>query len=181
MIYTSIPYSSDKRLGKAYNTFMNKLPNEDDIGCLLDHDAMFTTTDWHKQISAIAEKNPEAGCFVTMTNRIGCKWQRQPGVDQENHDMKYHREVGQQVQQQSYDTVEDVTNKDRQEVLGGVMILLRKSVWRKIGGFTEDGILGVDNDLHWRIQKYKQKVYLMRGVYLYHWYRADGKGKKHLL
>jgi GT2 family glycosyltransferase len=73
----------------------------------------------------------------------------------------------------------DVSNR---EVLSGHLMLLKKSVWKKIGGFTEKGMLGIDNDLHWRIKKKKEKVYIMKGIYIFHWYRwPDSKNKSHLI
>jgi GT2 family glycosyltransferase len=61
------------------------------------------------------------------------------------------------------------------------MILIQKRLWKKIGGFLENGMLGVDNDLHTKVIKSNEKLYLMRGVYLYHWYRwPNYKDKSHL-
>ena len=64
MIYTHIPYApkeSDKNIGFAYNKFMEMLPSEGDWGCFLDHDAMFTTKSWYKQLNDIIEdKNYDA-------------------------------------------------------------------------------------------------------------------------
>lgn len=181
MIYTSIPYSLEKRLGVEYNEFMKRLPNDDDFGCFIDHDAMFTTSTWFKQLQDIVLKYPECGCFIAMTNRIDCVYQRHGSVDPNNHDMTYHRNLGQKIQQKDYSATEDVSNKNKLEAFGGILIVLKKSVWKKIGGFDDTGILGVDNKLHWSLMDHNEKVYLMKGMYLYHWYRADGKGKKHLI
>jgi len=66
-------------------------------------------------------------------------------------------------------------------VLSGVLILIRKAVWKKIGGFVEKQLLSVDNNLHWALMDKKEKLYLMKGVYLYHWYRGGDIGDdKHL-
>jgi len=181
MILTCIPYSEQKDLGRAYNDHMELLPNDDDWCLFLDHDAKFTTRSWYPQIQHIINKNPECGCFVAMTNRIGCEWQKYPWVSEDDHDQRYHHVIGRQIQDNDFDIVEDVSNVEKGKVLGGVLILLQKSLWKKIGGFVEGKILGVDNDLHWRLMKKKEKVYLMKGVYVYHFYRADGLGKAHLL
>ena len=55
MIYTHIPYADSehpKDLGWAYNNFMNNL-GDDDWACFLDHDAMFTVSDWYPRLERI--------------------------------------------------------------------------------------------------------------------------------
>jgi len=105
MIWTHLAYSQQKNLGKAYNDFMKLLP-EDDWACYLDHDAMMTTTTWYNQLESVISKHPECRCFVPMTNRIGCEWQRYGWVSEEDHDIRYHRRVGLQIQQSDYDIIE---------------------------------------------------------------------------
>jgi len=181
MIYNCIPYSLEKNLGKEYNRYMSLLPSDDDFACFIDHDAMFTCVDWYNQLNEIVQQHPNCGCFTGMTNRIGCKWQRAPGVDQENHDMIYHRKIGQERQRKYRTSVFDASFKEPLRELSGVVILLRKSTWKSINGFKEDAILGIDTDLHRRLVANDEQILLMKGVYLYHWYRGDKKGKRHLL
>jgi GT2 family glycosyltransferase len=182
MIYYSVPYSTDKNLGKYYNDFMKLLPNEDDYACFVDGDTIFTTANYGHIIEQVVKENPEVGCFTCYTNRIGCKWQILPGVDTDTNDIKYHRDLGRNIQTIFGTICEDVTNVKKGEVMSGLLILLKKSTWIKIGGFKEDGMLGIDNDLHWKLQKYNEKIYIMKGIYLYHWYRwPNPKNKDHLL
>ena len=180
-ILISTAYSPDKNIGRYYNWVMGLLPNDEDWCCFTDGDSMFTTNTFGHVLKDYIEKYPECGVFVCMTNRIGCKWQIQPGVDQNDHDIRYHRKLGEKIQAENYCQIKDVSNVPRGEVLGGVLILIKKSTWKKIGGFKTDGILGVDNDLHWKCQDHKEKVYLMTGLFLYHWYRAESGSKSHLL
>jgi len=48
--------------------------SDDDWACFLDHDAMFTTLDWYKQIEEIIEElslgDRPVGLLTTFTNRI---------------------------------------------------------------------------------------------------------------
>lgn len=181
MIYYSIPFDSTKNIGKYYNSFLDILPNDDDYACFIDADAMFTTYYYGKQLEDIVEKYPEAGVLVGITNRIGCKWQQAKGADATTNDIQYHREVGKRFFDTKYSYCEDVTNKPKLEVLSGVLMMIKKSTWKKIGGFKEDGMLGIDNDIHWKCQDYGEKIYKMDGVYVYHWYRNGNKAnKKHL-
>ncbi len=185
MIYYTIPWDTSKNIGKYYNAFMRLLPSDNDFACFVDGDACFTTQFFGKQLEDIVNLYPECSCFTSMANRIGCKWQQQ--FDQNsaewlNNDMAFHRAKGKEIQFKHYATIADVSDVPRGEVLGGVLILIKKSLWKKIGGFKETGMLGIDNDLHWKCMDAGEKVYLMKGVYLYHWYRGgDMSDKQHLL
>ena len=178
MIYHRIAWDTGKNLGKAYNREMELLPNSDDFCCFIDSDAMFTTTFFGKHLEDIVAKYPDVGVFTCMTNRVGCKWQLAPSVDWDNNDMKYHRLIGEVLQDDLYYDVEDVTNKPRGEVMSGVLMMVRRDVWKRVGGFKEEKMLGIDSDFHWRCQKHKEKIYLMNGVYVYHWYRGGNRNNK---
>lgn len=173
MIHTYIPYTPKKlgnNLGWAYNNFM-KIVSKDDWVCFLDHDATFTTRYWYHQLNDIIEKNPDVGLYTCLTNRIGNPQQLVKGVDKENHDIKYHRIIGKILQEKNYDNILNLDDINRP--LSGVVILISKKTWNKVGGF-KDGFLSVDNDIHKKCISYNIKVGLMTGVYVYHWYRGDG-------
>ncbi len=172
MIATMIPYcpaatDGGKNLGFAYNALMERL-QEDDWACFLDHDACFTTRNWYPQLEDIISGLTEPAVLTAVTNRIGCPWQRVPGVDRKNHSMVYHREIG-TARQREFGT--QITRIEGGTLLSGVVILLAKKTWQRLGGFT-DGLLGVDNRLHQAAREASCPVYLMPGVYVYHWYRA---------
>lgn len=178
MIYYSIPFSSDKNLGGAYNRFMELL-KDDDYGVLLDGDAMFLHPFWGKQIEDITKKYPNVGIFCVRTNRLGCRWARYG--DWESNDIAVHRAIAADLYNHQYSNVTNVSNAPGGYLLGGVCMVVKKSVWKQLGGFM-NGLLGVDNDFHRRAMRKKQRIYLMNGVYVYHWYRGgDPSDKKHLL
>lgn len=171
-----------KYIGKAYNEYMKLVPDDSWV-CFLDHDAMFLTANsqpdlpnWQDQLYAVIQDNPEYSCFSVITNRIGNPDQRFAGIDQNNHDIQYHRRIGERAYDQHYTEVKDVTNG---HCISGVVMLVKKSAWKKVGGFKTDGpqgVLGVDNKFHLALKQAGCKIGLMKGVYCYHWYRADGKG-----
>ncbi len=170
MIVTSIPYSprsAGKNLGFAYNELMARLRDED-WACFIDHDACFTTYDWYAQLEEITAELTEPCVLTAVTNRLGSHWQLVPGVDRDNHSMAYHRRVGKAVQSASRHVLRDAT---RESLMSGVVILLSKQTWLRLGGFA-DGFLGVDNAIHQAARERGGRVYLMEGVYVYHWYRA---------
>lgn len=194
MIYTHIAFAQsdcEKNIGCAYNQFMEILPNDDDWACFIDHDAMFTTSNWMNQLYDIIHKNPNIGAFGARTNRVGYSWQLLGNIDVDNHDIKYHRTIGEHLQKTYYDQISpgatfEIPNAKNSKYSGwmvneprfsGTLILVKKSVWKKINGFKQNGFLEVDDDFRARLHKHKIKFGIMDGVYLYHWYRADNPYK----
>ena len=176
MIYTHIPYTPNElgtNLGYAYNKFMEILPNDDDWGCFLDHDAMFTTNNWYNQLNDIIKRNPDVGSFGARTNRLNSTYQLVGNIDVYNHDITYHRKIGDHLQTKYYDDLFVIDKNTEQKGFSGVLILLKKSIWKKIKGFKADGFNHVDNDLRYRLGEHKIPFHIMNGVYVYHWYKAD--------
>ena len=182
MIYYSVPFDSGKNIGRYYNQFMEILPSDDDWGCFVDGDTIFTTSDYGLIVEKAIEENPDASCFTCMTNRVGCAWQIAPGVNVSSNDIAYHRKFGQTMKTVYGSSVLDVTHKPKKEVMSGFFFAIKKSAWKAIGGFREAGMLGIDNDLHWKLQHKNLKFYMIRGLYLYHWYRGGNmQDKSHLI
>ena len=171
MIVTLIPYcptSEGKNLGFAYNELMDRL-RENDWACFIDHDACFTTSDWYPQLEEIIAPLTEPCVLTATTNRVGSRWQLAAGADPHNHSMEYHRRFGKSLQSAARGVLRDVTHEP---LMSGVVILLSKKTWRRLGGFA-DGFLGVDNAIHQAARDQGYRVLLMMGLYVYHWYRAD--------
>jgi len=180
MIYYRIVWDTDKNIGAAYNREMEMLPFDDDFCCFIDGDVLLGLNPFFgKQLERIVEAYPECGVFTCTTNRVNCKWQIGEGGWMSN-DIAYHKLISERAVKRHYLEVEDKSVVPRGQVMSGVLMLVRRDVWRKVGGFKE-GLLGVDNDFHWRIMDNKEKLYLMKGVYVYHWYRGgDYSNKEHL-
>ena len=177
MIYYSTPWSSKKNIGEYYNSFMKLLPSKNDFACFVDYDAMFTTNSYGKQIEDIVKEYPECGLFTATTNRLANEYQRAGIWNSDN--INTHRKIGNDIQKKYYDVFLDIS---KAPPLGGVLILIRKNIWEKLGGFNTKGMLGVDNDIHNRAKQHNENVYLMKGIYLYHWYRGGNQQyTKHLL
>lgn len=167
-VHHIIPWNSDKNIGKSYNETMSLVKNNDWV-CFLDGDAVHTTHFFGKYIEEIIDKNKEYSLFTCYTNRVGCKWQIPPMVEWSSNDSSYHRKIGSELWEKNKTKVIDVTNNSP---LSGVMILINKSSWEKVGGFKEEKMLSVDNDIHYKFKNYGFKVGLMTGIYVQHWYRG---------
>ncbi len=177
MIYFNIPWDSNKNIAEAYNRFMELLPSDNDYGCFIDGDAMFLHPFFGSQLEYITHKYQECGLFTCSTNRIGCPWQL--GGVLGSDDISEHREFASTVYNIHYSDITEI--KPTQQLMSGVLILIKKSLWKKIGGFKGDGMLGVDNQLHKDVIDAEEKLYLMNGVYVYHWYRGGTGNKEHLI
>lgn len=176
-IFHIIPWDSNKNIGDSYNNSMSNVGSKDWV-CFLDGDAVHTTTFFGKYIEDVINDNPEYDLFTCYTNRIGFPPQIAPGVDKKTNDQKYHRDFGTQMWEKYGTNVKDVTKLN---FISGVILLIRKDTWEKVGGFKSSKMLGVDNDIHMKVRKYGGKVGLMEGIYVQHWYRGGDKNyTKHL-
>ena len=179
MIFFNIPWNTEKNIGKAYNSFMELLPSDDDFACFVDGDAVFLHPFFGKQLEDIVKAHPECGIFTATTNRLRCTWQR-AGIWGSN-DIEVHRGVAKNLWEKYGTHCTEAPKIETKQLLGGVLILIKKSVWRKLGGF-KDGMLGVDNQLHISAEEHNESIMLMNGIYLYHWYRGGNfRDKAHLL
>lgn len=166
-----IPYALDGNLGPVWNRILESLP-EDGWAVFLDHDAMFTTSIWYRQVVRAIKEQPE-GTFSCISNRIGMssRWQsvNRNEMDADEHDVRAHRIHG--AMQAKDKTLTDVTED---ELMAGMFFVISKKTFNQIGAFP-DGLRGLDNTLHVRLRRKGLKLFCINGLYLYHWYRADGR------
>jgi GT2 family glycosyltransferase len=160
MIVTCVPYRPDANLGRAYNDFMDLL-GLDDWAVFLDHDATPTTGKWFAQIAEAIAFRPDAGAFVAMSNRIASSWQR--CGDPSSNDIAAHRRFG--AERAKVRSLLDVTET---KGFGGVMFAVPRRLWAAIGTFA-DGLGCVDHSWHFACQRAGRRVYLIEGLYVYHW------------
>lgn len=160
MIYTHVAYRDDANLGRAYNDFLALL-GPDDWAVFVDHDAVATTGLWHRQFEEAVAFLPDAGAFVAMTNRIARAWQR--CGDRESNDIAWHRRFG--AERAKIRTLLDISDT---KGWGGVAFAVSKAAWQECGGFA-DGLGCVDHSLHFGLQRIGRKVWLIEGLYYFHW------------
>ncbi len=178
-IFFTQAWDNGKKLGRYYNEFISMLP-DDGIACLMDYDTMFLTNDFGKHIYEYVRRYPDA-VLTCRTNRmhISNTSQQLKGIERDNHDILYHKKIADQRKQTHLYQISELP-KTRKELMGGMLMVVPKKVWKAVGGFSEEGILDVDNYFHLELIKNKVPVYCMEGIYIYHWYRSDGS-KAHLL
>lgn len=160
LITVLTPWREDANLGLAYNESMERAPPGSWVS-FKDHDAMFTTGQWGYQVKEAIACMPTAGAFVGMTNRIAAPWQR--CGDEKSNDLAYHRAFG--AQRKKVRTLLDITDT---KGWGGVFFVLSRDAWERVGGFAH-GLGCVDHSIHFRLRDAGYRIWLIEGLYLYHW------------
>jgi len=177
-IYYFIPYSINKNLGDEYNKYMRLLPNENDIAVLTDGDIMFLNPNWGDIIRNVVKKYGY-GIYTCLTNRIGMGSEQLYGNKISlNSDIKYHKKLADALFKKNEYKVLKATNQ-----VSGFLLVINKSIWKSLGGFATDlKFLGVDNQFTKEALKCKIPIYIMQGLYVFHYYRfIEGfKHTKHL-
>ncbi len=165
----TVPYVINQNVGIAYNRIMNELNGW--VG-FMDHDIYFANAGWYELfVDAIDRLGKKAGFITCVTNRIGCQLQKQPGVDRNNHDIRYHKKMARQVYDQSGNEIIDITESPFSP--SALVFITHKEAWQKVGGFSERKHIGCDNDYCGRLKCEGYRLFLIKGLYVYHWYRAN--------
>ncbi len=165
-VWYSNPYSTDKNIGKGLNEFCELVPDDDWI-CLQDGDMMYLTSDWGKQIEDVVKGvGNEFGLIGCVTNRLGRSIQR-IGEMNNDHDILNHYKIANEIKENNYGIVEDITDK---KFIAGLFMLFPKSVWKECK-FVENSI-SFDDSFSKLVRSKGYKLGLMKGLYVYHLYRG---------
>lgn len=160
-------YSTTKNFGKAINDTIQCF-GDDDWCVLTDGDSMFLTPDWGKQIEDVITKHGKRySLFGCVTNRLGRNIQLAPGVDFNNHDIKYHYDKAIEFEKTNYGKVTDITDR---KLVAGLLMLFPKKLWNEVK-FKENEPY-FDDVFSKEVIKHGCKLGLMNGLYVYHWYRG---------
>jgi glycosyltransferase involved in cell wall biosynthesis len=161
------PQGFRQNLGRAYNAYMALL-EEDEWALFLDHDAMFLDRDWLSRAKRIIREHPSFGLLTCRTNRINNPFQKVEGHE-DIHDLDHHARLTEALWETHATRVTDVSFG---KSISGVILLLSKQAWRE-SPFS-DGFLSVDNKIHRSVRNAGGKVGIAEGLFVYHFYRADG-------
>jgi len=161
---------SDKNIGKAINDLVKGLPDSDWI-CLRDIDTMpMNHVDFFNQCEEIAN-NGGFELVSCMTNRIGIEDQQHNGIISDDPNIENHIKIGKELFEAHGSSVVRTF-----KTLAGVMLLFPKSIWTKVGGFDEGGIVDLNNHFHdynfsIKVKRAGGSLGIAKGIYLFHLYR----------
>jgi len=172
----------DMSLISAYNSFMDLMP--DDAWVIFrDADTLFLDYAPFELIIKSIKENPDVSCFSCMTNRIGQP--RQKHNTYSGDDITKHRDIANQLRNLYGTMLEDFSEITPISTISGMVMILSKKAWNQIGGFKEyrpgyGKILGVDTRLHMDLSESGLQTKLIKGLYVYHWYRGGTGDSSHL-
>ena len=177
MIYYHTPYAINTNIGNYYNHAMEITPKDDDWVVFTDRDVWFPHPHYGHIIQKYSETK-EYGLLTCMTNRVGEDYQTWSKRHWKEESNAKHVEIAKETYDIHGTKIVDITNKTP---LSGMLIMIKKSTWKNSGGFKEDGMLGVDNAIHNSVREIGERVGLMTGLYVWHYYRnGDGQDTSHL-
>jgi len=176
MIYHFNTIFSGKSIGTYYNQCCRIVPAGEWI-CFWDADVMtfHTFAHWNKFLEQAIRENPEIGLFSCVTNRIGTHKQRIGIAQDVNPSMLHHRLIAEQWLKQFGTKVRTDT-----KTVSGLMMLFSKDTWEAVGGFAEDGMIAVDTRFSKAVYELGQKVGILEGLYVMHYYRLLEGNADHL-
>lgn len=168
MIHAFVPYAPKDHagnLGWAYRKALSIVP-AGDWALFLDHDVTLLHRDWYRWLEQIISEQKEPCVLLAMANRTGNPDQRYPGAP-EHHDIEKHRVFAEKVWKTHGTALIRV-----QTPFSGHAFLFPKEVGEQVGFI--DGLGGVDTEFARGCFARNIPIYVMRGWYCYHFYRADG-------
>jgi GT2 family glycosyltransferase len=133
---------------------------------------MFTTSSWYRQLREAMVAEPR-GSFTAVANRMRARWQVAPELspqEKDSDDVAFHRRIGKQ--RAANRGLLDVTDTGG---WGGLLMLVSKAAWQDAGGFA-DGLWCVDHMFHYALRAAGRRLYLIEGLYLYH-FRASSSDR----
>lgn len=175
MIWFFAPYSFEKRLFEAYDSYMNLVSNENDWVCFLDGDTAFLLPNWGHQVKNYIDKFPDTGLFTCYASRCHYAAQKRRGTDEQNPNIIYHREQAGKIYNELNGKVKEMDRR-----IAGHLMVIQKRTWLQIRAevkrmveIQQKEILGVDTKISNAILKAKLKIRLMRGMYIFHYLRLS--------
>lgn len=189
VIFENTPYRLDKNLVKAYNSFMELLP-DGSWGLFRDADTLFLDSMYGEVLVRAIKNNPTTGCFTCLTNRINNP--QQLHSEYSGDGIRKHRAISNVIKKKNANQYKNIIYDDSNPTgiisMSGMMLLLSKDAWNIVGGFKPSTLrtdnrntLGVDNQLHLDLHINNIPVKLISEMYIYHWYRGGNKNSdRHL-
>ena len=171
MLFFFTPYSFEKNLFEAIDTYMQLLPDDQDWAVLMDGDTAFLRSDFGHQIQRYIDKYPDTGLFTCYASRCHYEYQIRRGSNTESDSITYHRKQAESVFQTLDGKVKEIERR-----IAGHLMVIKKETWLKIRQDVKiltvnKNILGVDTQISNAIMFRQMKIRLMRGLYIFHYLR----------
>lgn len=181
MIWFFTPYSFEKKLFEAYDRYMQLMPDEEDWGCLMDGDMAFLQSDFGNELQDYIDANPGTALFTCYGSRCPYGHQMAPGVNYESESLRYIYENTVKLRQNNHLKVLDLKQR-----IAGHLMLIQKKTWVKYREAIAEhavaaNIQAVDTAISDVLLKNNEKILLMQGLQVFHYYRQFNRTEKHIL
>jgi GT2 family glycosyltransferase len=181
MIYFFTPYSFEKKMFHAWEQYMNLL-GDDDWAVMMDGDIMFFQANFGHIVKEYIDKYPDTGLFTCYASRSGTGYMMPPGAKVAGHNIMIHQLKAKQLEKANHLQVQEIKKR-----VTGHFMAMKKSTWNKIYEDAKErckdfNVLTVDTEISHAILAAGLKIRLMKGLYVYHYYRlAEGDKRKNEL
>jgi GT2 family glycosyltransferase len=166
-----IPYEPGGQLGVDYNRIMSE--SKQDWVLLIDHDIIVSLhPHWYYVCQQVILKYPDAGLFTCYASDIACSLQKCLDSPPNTAPVHIHREFAKKLWKKNKYECELI--KPSPALISGFFLLVNRKAWETVGGFLGKGMYREDNYFHKELNKHNIKVYLIKGLYCYH-YRDRSK------
>lgn len=182
MIWYFTPYSFEKRLFEAWDQYMNLVTDSEDWVCMMDGDIAFLNSDFGHQIQEYIDKYPDAGLFTCYASRSRTPWMMPANHIFSNSNILDHKRKANIYAKKFRAQVEEINDR-----VTGHLMVIKKSTWATVRNEVKEktrdkNILSVDSVISRQILQSGLKILLMKGIYVFHYYRhLEGANyKKHI-
>ncbi|MFZ4705445.1 MAG: glycosyltransferase [Bacteroidales bacterium] len=181
MIWFFTPYSFNKKLFQAYDDYMNLVQDPTHWCCICDGDAAFLLADFGNQVQDYIDKYPDTGMFVCYASRSPYGHQMAPGIDPESDSIKYIFDNTLRMYEQDHLRVIEMHQR-----VAAPILVIKKAKWNKYrdqiaAHAVSANIQAVDTAISDILKKNGEKILLMAGIQVYHYFRQYSRSEKHIL
>lgn len=169
MLFIFKPFSTEKKIGEAYNAHCSMVPNDDDWVLILDYDSMILSPKAFKIIEKAIQRYPDTKIFGAYANRIGHNYQRLTEDMPKNDSIRLWTKIaGEQADQYADGQCMNIPS------VAGFFMLFKKSYWKE-NPFQEsiynDRNMMFDESFCRSARRKGQPMRLIMGVVCWHSYR----------
>lgn len=183
MIWFFTPYSFNKRMFEAWDSYMFLVKNTDDWVCMMDGDIAFLHSDFGHHIEKYISKYPDTGLFTCYSSRSRTPWMMPAKNFFSSPSIVDHKILANHLYETCHLSVTPINDR-----VTGHLMVMKKMTWLKIRDAVHQKtaglkILSVDSVISREILSSNLKIRLMQGIYVFHYYRflEGAASKKHLV
>jgi hypothetical protein len=183
MIWFFIPYAFDRKLFEAWDRNMNLVTNPEDWICMMDGDVAFFRNDFGHHMQRYIEKYPDIALFSCYASRSGTPYMMPENNLFPEKNIVIHAMRAERCARKHAIEIEYLDKR-----VTGHLMCMQKATWLKSRESIKEKcsgreLYGIDTIVSIQILADGGKIGLMKGLYVFHYYRMlqGAKDKSHLI